>query len=132
MAVRVSQVDLVLRAAATLSGAANSDWIPCRGASQVVFTLAATDAGTLSAITFEVSDDKVNILANATGVAGAGCTGVTGLASGSVTYNAAPGKAIVVSASSHRGIFWNFMRVVTTPTTTIANFFITGTVYDYE
>jgi hypothetical protein len=122
----------VVREAADLTTIVPTGSIPCLGASQIVFTLTATDAGTLSAISFEVSDDGVAWLANAAGVAGAGVTSVTGLATPAAsTFNTTPGKAIAVSASSHRGIFWNFMRLQVTATTTVSGLRIFADVYNY-
>lgn len=122
-----------VRAAATLSGAAQTSAISIRGAVQVWFELAATDAGTLTAAgtKIEVTNDGTNWISTGTssGTATAKTgqlasinTGVavTALNAGPATYPLVNSDPVTGGTNESRVIRARHARLTLTPTTTIA------------
>lgn len=122
-----------VRAAAALSGAASTNPVAIRGASQVWFTLAATDAGTLTAAgtKIEVSNDGTNWVSTGTSTAAPSAktgqlesinTGVavTALNAGPAIYPLVQNMPVDNLASLGGIMRALFARVTVTPTTTVA------------
>lgn len=132
MGVKVFTIEA--RAAAALSAAGKSLWIPCRGAKMVAFKAAATDAGSLSAFGAEVFHGTGTPPTGAqTGwTVGGGPATVTNAFITGNAFNSAilgPLRAFVTPSSPLPFFGCDFVRATYTPTTTIAGFALVAEVY---
>lgn len=136
MAFRVIEVEA--RPASSLAGAGKSLWIPCRGASQVVFRVSATDAGTLSAFGSEMTCNNPgstlptpaqngSSVGAATFAAAVGT--LTSVAMDASVPRGAPLYVITPSGTAPAFIPYDYVRVSYTPTSTVAGFRVMAEVY---